>query len=287
MSEKLIKEELTNTTNVIKQKYRDLHKHRLNIDEKQRENYKVILDPLDEIINKNEKLLQSRQKSFLVPISNLENGRNYEILETDERHGEKRVEENSYEKPESSNNIDVNHNDSYFADHSDRTTSNFSLSLTKFDDPVYGIRKKRDSYYIGNNTVDILNGNLMIDDQTYRLTNGLKTLLLSRKPDPATYTDNDLKKYKHILQQTNVHGHKSKRYKYKNIIQPLFKQGSGLQLDYKVNNSSRPEYTYWDDPNELVERLQLLIGSTEAGHNGHGNEIISIIEELKEAKLIK
>ena len=44
---------------------------------------------------------------------------------------------------------------------------------------------------------------------------------------------------------------------------------------------------YWDDPNELVDRLRLLISSTTAGHNNHNNEIISLIEELKEANIIQ
>lgn len=45
--------------------------------------------------------------------------------------------------------------------------------------------------------------------------------------------------------------------------------------------------TYWDDANELVDRLRLLVSSTSAGHTGHSNEIISIIEELREANLIE
>ena len=45
-------------------------------------------------------------------------------------------------------------------------------------------------------------------------------------------------------------------------------------------------YIYWDNPNELVNRLRLLMASKKAGHNNHDNEIISIIEELKEAEII-
>lgn len=44
----------------------------------------------------------------------------------------------------------------------------------------------------------------------------------------------------------------------------------------------KPEYIYFDDPNELVDRLRILYGSQEAGNNGHKNEINSIIEELLE-----
>jgi hypothetical protein len=48
-------------------------------------------------------------------------------------------------------------------------------------------------------------------------------------------------------------------------------------------STKRPLYEYWDDPNELVDRLRLLIASRDAGHSGHENEILSIIEELREA----
>jgi hypothetical protein len=60
-------------------------------------------------------------------------------------------------------------------------------------------------------------------------------------------------------------------------------QGSGLTL--KVNKPNT-DYVYWDNANELVDRLRLLVASMNAGHTGHNNEIISIIEELKEANII-
>jgi len=46
-------------------------------------------------------------------------------------------------------------------------------------------------------------------------------------------------------------------------------------------------YKYWDDPNELIERLRLLLAYESVGNTNHKNEIISIIEELREANIIK
>ena len=46
------------------------------------------------------------------------------------------------------------------------------------------------------------------------------------------------------------------------------------------------DYIYWDDPNELVERLRLLIAEVSAGNENNVNKIQSIIEELREAKII-
>ena len=43
---------------------------------------------------------------------------------------------------------------------------------------------------------------------------------------------------------------------------------------------------YWDDPKELVDRLRLLLASQAAGNPSYTNEIISIIEELRESGII-
>lgn len=45
-------------------------------------------------------------------------------------------------------------------------------------------------------------------------------------------------------------------------------------------------YEYYDDPNELCERLNLLVASQKAGNTNHDQEINSIIEELRERSII-
>jgi len=65
--------------------------------------------------------------------------------------------------------------------------------------------------------------------------------------------------------------------------------GTGLLptvMTLRKNNSSRVNYIYWDDPNELVDRLRLLVASRAAGNPNHDNEIMSIIEELRESGLV-
>jgi len=51
-------------------------------------------------------------------------------------------------------------------------------------------------------------------------------------------------------------------------------------------NDNAIDYVHWDDPNELVDRIRLLEASRQAGHNAHNNEMLSIIEELREAGII-
>lgn len=46
------------------------------------------------------------------------------------------------------------------------------------------------------------------------------------------------------------------------------------------------EYVYWNNIRELIKRLRLLWSSKLAGHTGHDNEILSIIEELREEGVI-
>lgn len=51
-------------------------------------------------------------------------------------------------------------------------------------------------------------------------------------------------------------------------------------------NENPINYVYFNDINELVTRLRLILASKAAGNNSHNNEFVSIIEELKEADLI-
>lgn len=45
-------------------------------------------------------------------------------------------------------------------------------------------------------------------------------------------------------------------------------------------------YEYYDDPNELCDRLKLLVASKGAGNTNHSQEINSIVEELRERGIV-
>lgn len=136
-------------------------------------------------------------------------------------------------------------------------------------------------------------GNIKIGGTNYGASEGLYELLFKKLPDTTIYTEDDLKKYKSILFATNAHrdGHKpngkiksNRGSKYTKIIQKLFpSRGKGMTW----KNTKSGDILYWDDPNELVERLEHITMSTETGNRVHTNEIISIVEELKEAGFIK
>jgi hypothetical protein len=61
------------------------------------------------------------------------------------------------------------------------------------------------------------------------------------------------------------------------------KHGSGLYKDV----IPQTQLVYYDDPNELVTRLNLLASSQSVGNTGVNNEIISILEELRERNIIE
>lgn len=70
----------------------------------------------------------------------------------------------------------------------------------------------------------------------------------------------------------------------KNIKFPQ-KRGKGLEKNFIPYNENIV-YEYWDDANELCERLKLLSASKSGGNSNHDQEINSIIEELREIKII-
>lgn len=64
------------------------------------------------------------------------------------------------------------------------------------------------------------------------------------------------------------------------------KRGSGFESTFIPYNPNIV-YEYFDNPNELFDRLRLLVSSRSAGNTNHSQEINSIIEELRELELIE
>lgn len=183
-------------------------------------------------------------------------------------------------------------------------------------DRTYGFKYKDGQLKLGNDNVitkSTPDGIVYaIRKKQFPATPGVTELLLSDKP--KQFKKEDLQIYKDMLHHTSAHRKNYKKNgeiirvksstKYNDILSLLFppkekeKKGGGFkrsivqlrpQTKYKVVNKKTgngANYTYWDDPNELVDRLRLLMSSQAAGHTGHDNEIISIVEELREAKII-
>lgn len=72
----------------------------------------------------------------------------------------------------------------------------------------------------------------------------------------------------------------------RNKGRPLIKYGKGLEKKF-IPFTSNIVYEYYDDPNELCDRLRLLVSSKAAGNSNHDQEINSIVEELRERRIIR
>lgn len=184
--------------------------------------------------------------------------------------------------------------DTFYSQTDDEATNLSNLKKNKKLDAIFGPHKESNGEWkFANESLKINNEKIIIGNQHWAYTPGLFELLFYH--NPKNYDKSELEIYKRILLNTNAHRvdfnpnkqiKSSRGNKYKKIIKKLFEDthtGKGLM---RVN-PQKPDYIYWDDPNELVERLKLLIASQQAGNNNQTNEIVSIIEELREADIIE
>ena len=167
--------------------------------------------------------------------------------------------------------------------------SYMSFMLGSDHDHSYGPHMEDETLKMGNYPMILKpNDDIKIGDRTYEGTAGLYSLIFEK--EPRHFTQADAKNYKDLLELTQRHlksdgSIKSNSgYKYKNEWSHLYKKkGRGVM---SLNNKPI-EYIYYDDLNELVDRLEILIREQNSGHTGHNNEIQSILEELREAGVIK
>lgn len=167
---------------------------------------------------------------------------------------------------------------------------------TRVYDKLYGIQYKPTSgeFILGESPVYIRNDLITVSGVNYRGTRGIYNLLFMANPPPDSYDTDDLHKYKDMLLATNAHRYNcdpreelrhSNTKKFQEIILPLFEKRGG---SWKTSlPDHKMEYKYWDNPNELVERLHLLMSSRYAGNSGLYNEIYAIEEELREGGYIE
>lgn len=184
--------------------------------------------------------------------------------------------------------------------------SSCSPNASVHTDVPFGVRNYRDKQMLGSCQIQFSNKIVSVPGYKCNETPGLLELLLKKTPDVKVIKPKDLDNYKKLLLITNAHRRdfepnkpiKSNRgMKYLQIIKPMFQQdrvcrsnenitkGFGLPLMKKMKKNT--DYVYWDDPNELVERLKLLVASRDAGNTGLDGEIISILQELRGAGYIK
>ena len=149
-------------------------------------------------------------------------------------------------------------------------------------DKTFGLYDKDGVFYIGDSPVEIVDDDITVKGKEYEGTPGLWELLIMKSPNNTIYTTEDLANYAKILHDTSAmkHNHNplsmkpksSKGQKYKEIIRPIW---DDIYSGNGVNATVIPS-----DPNALIERLDLLLASKQAGNTGVRNELVSICDEL-------
>ena len=147
-------------------------------------------------------------------------------------------------------------------------------------DRRWGLRDIGGVFYIGNKPVGIKENNIVFEDEEYEGTPGLWELIVSVKPE--VFTDEDYKNYARIMLKSNAlhrdnnpndnNPKSNNKYKWTIILSDIWYHPKKFEGKGIVVIPS--------DPNALLERLDLLIASQEAGHTGVGNELVSICDDL-------
>ena len=157
------------------------------------------------------------------------------------------------------------------------------------NDEIFGIRKVKSRYYIGNKRVTFEDDDIIINEtgRKFSGTPGLWGLITSKNPDKdlIDWTKNDRNNYDKLMLITNAlhkgynqrNGPRSNRGpKWKNILRTIW-----FNEEPKRGYEGSGVVVIPSDPNALLERLDLLLASQEAGHTGVRNELVSICDELK------
>lgn len=304
--QKKVLEEFEKARNAIKRKYNLIKFQKDNTERVLSETFKPIIDPLEKLIEKkndNKKLIKQ-----------LENDDDEYENKDDETLNFSSINDmtNINESTKSDGDISTS-----YKELEKTIVDKEELKVPDIEqDRLYGVKASDSGYILGKTPIQFTSDNIIVNDKSYLRTPGLYELIVHK--NPLNYTSKDLKIYKDILEVSSVHRKNNNPYgeikkhklskKYIDIIEPLFnlspvkvtpkqglkrksstpkKSGKGLIPPFKIaRQNTHMDYIYWDDPNELVDRLRLLVAEQSAGNLNHTNEIHSIIEELREGEYI-
>ena len=219
---------------------------------------------------------------------------------------EKELEEEEKKKKELAEKAEEEEEEDKYK-HLGKTAFNYLHNKGSYkSDLPFGIHKGNDGfYYLGAEKIPntpntynlnskykltIADDNIVVDDEKFIGTPGLWELIMADVPDPQEYDTNDLNSYKRLLLKTNVlhngfdpnnpYPRSSGSYKWENILRPIWKEMKE-EKEAAKKTAGKGVVVISSDPNALLERLDLLLASQEAGHTGVRNELVSICDELK------
>ena len=154
-------------------------------------------------------------------------------------------------------------------------------------DTTYGLYDKAGKFYIGNKLAIIVDNDLIVGRDEYKGTPGLWELIVSK--EPIDFTEEDYDNYAKLMVKTNAlcvgnnpeskKPKSSKSYKWKNILSYIWNNRKNYEGSGVVVIPS--------DPYALLERLDLLLASQEAGHTGVGNGVSKYMRRIKKTRCFR
>ena len=160
------------------------------------------------------------------------------------------------------------------------------------------------TWKIGDKEFKFDGDDLIVDEYIYPGTEGFWELVVENDPSNANYNVVDLQHYALLLVRTNAmrryndptnpRPKSSKSMKWKTVIQNIWAQREELETGLAKQQEEEEEEAVEgtgtvvipSDPNALLQRLDLLMASKEAGNTGTRNELVSICDELLRQKVI-
>ena len=306
-SEQRILHEIVKASDAIRRKHRMLKQGKEAIETSMKEVFKPIITPLQEMADRTSAQPNSVKEESSSIKQELPAEEKEELFSIQQELPAEEEEEASTMREEddlmsfhstSENTFPIFTTSSPILQKKSDNLSNYLKMLSKNQtstlDTVYGVRSLTSGLKIGDKPISFVDDKIRVGNEQYEKTPGLIELLFKKRPEIGLVKESDTKNYQQIVRNSNAH---RKNYKFNSSLRkgtepkvadylyPLMGDKSGQGLLNVVSNAPI-NYVYWDDPNELVERLRLLAASRAAGSNSHVNEINSIIEELREAEII-
>ena len=137
-------------------------------------------------------------------------------------------------------------------------------------DKTFGIYTRKGLYYIGKKQATIVDNDIIIDDEKFKVTPGLWELLISKQPEKGSFTGKDFDNYGKLMIKTNAlhrnydpnspYPRASDSQKWMRLLRHIWYEKGGYE--------GKGVVVILSDPNALFERLELLLASKEAGNTG-------------------
>ena len=144
-------------------------------------------------------------------------------------------------------------------------------------DEYFGIVRYKNKYRMGNKVILMKGDDIIVDDTVYKGTPGLWSLIMYKKPNEDTYTEEDMRVYEKLVHQTNVMsapnnvGSNSKiqlTYKWRKLFPNFRKEGEGIEF-------------LPSDIKSLQDKLSYLLATFQAGNkSATRNKMIAIADNL-------